>query len=287
MEVIKRKICIEPSIDRSYNSKTYCAITATSFYIKVFLTQTIDNMGLFTDTEYISAVNNPITPDYTPLIDKLTLSGITSPFMTGGTPNTLITGNSIYFRSTGGTKEDYYAIGGLKITGLTDSKIEDVRSYDNNNPYKVGFNINTENYLNFSGESISGVSRITQVGSATTYTFDAKDNIYLGTTAQTTGLLYTDYSGVTRTINNGDTSNDIPLTTFQFVGEGLNETNLSLSALTKEEYLFGIVNKQETQSDIFIDRSQNSVFDVHLRLSEINNIDDLEKYGNGFYNIKK
>ena len=48
-----------------------------------------------------------------------------------------------------------------------------------------------------------------------------------------------------------------------------------------------IVNKQETQSDIFIDRSQNSVFDVHLRLSEINNIDDLEKYGNGFYNIKK
>ena len=26
---------------------------------------------------------------------------------------------------------------------------------------------------------------------------------------------------------------------------GLNETNLSLSALTKEEYLFGIVNKQK------------------------------------------
>jgi hypothetical protein len=58
-----------------------------------------------------------------------------------------------------------------------------------------------------------------------------------------------------------------------------------LSALTKEEYLFGVTSQPEVQSDVFIDRGINSVFEKHLKLSEITNIDELQRYGNGFFNL--
>jgi hypothetical protein len=60
-----------------------------------------------------------------------------------------------------------------------------------------------------------------------------------------------------------------------------------LSALTKEEYLFGIISPPEVQSDVFIDRGATSVLDMHLRLSEIGNISELTRYGNGFYKLNK
>ena len=62
---------------------------------------------------------------------------------------------------------------------------------------------------------------------------------------------------------------------------------MSLSAITKEEYLFGIISQPEVRSDVFIDRTITSITDLHLRLSEIRNLDSLIRYGNGFYNITK
>jgi hypothetical protein len=62
---------------------------------------------------------------------------------------------------------------------------------------------------------------------------------------------------------------------------------VSLSALTKEEYLFGIISPPEVQSDVFIDRGITTVMDKHLRMSEIKNLGQLSRYGNGFYNLTK
>ena len=53
MELIKRKIVLEDSTDRNYNSSTWGTVTASTFYINVFLTQNIDDMGLFTDQSFI------------------------------------------------------------------------------------------------------------------------------------------------------------------------------------------------------------------------------------------
>ena len=61
----------------------------------------------------------------------------------------------------------------------------------------------------------------------------------------------------------------------------------SLSALTKEEYLFGIISKPEVQNGVFIDRGVISVMDMHLRMSEIKNLGELTRYGNGFYTIRR
>jgi hypothetical protein len=124
------------------------------------------------------------------------------------------------------------------------------------------------------------------MGEPKIYVFDTENDVNLGTNTQTTGIQYRDYSGTTTLMVNG-VNTLIPLTSFRFIGEGWNETNVSLSALTKEEYLFGIISPPEVQSDVFIDRGATSVLDMHLRLSEIGNISELTRYGNGFYKINK
>lgn len=242
MKLIKRKILLEDSIDRAYNSPTYGTLTATSFYLKVMLTQSSDDMGIFRDMEY-----------------ELGPSGLTA--------------------------SAFYEFGGKNISGFTDSKIDDVRSYNTLLPYRVDFDVNTETYLNYSGNVVAGVDRVTQIGAINTYVLGTdKNDSEIGTTGQTSGLLYQDYSGLTRTIEVGEV---IPMTSVNYIGEGWNETNTSLSALTKEEYLFGIISPPEVQSDVFIDRGETSVLEKHLKLSEISNLGELERYGNKFYKLNK
>jgi hypothetical protein len=242
MNIIKRKILLEDSIDRTYNSPTYGTLTATSFYLKVLLTQSSDDMGIFTDMDY-----------------EIGPSGL--------------------------TESDFYDFGGKNISGFTDSKIDDVRSYNANTPYRVNFDVQTEDYLDFDGNLVSGVDRVTQVGAINTYVIGTdKNDPSIGTTGQTSGLLYQDFSGQTRTI---DDETIIGMTSVDYIGQGWNQTNTSLSALTKEEYLFGIISPPEVQSDVFIDRGETSVIEKHLKMSEISNLGELERYGNKFYKLNK
>ncbi len=291
MEVIKRQISLEESTDRGYNSPTYGVMTATSFYIKVMINQNIDDMGLFTDIDFVPNVFGASTPpDYTILIEKLNASGYTFPFMSGITPSspTGYTKNEeITLRITGKTEIDYYFYDNLKVTGITDSKIVNVRAYSATVPYRIGFNIGTSNYINYMGTSIDGVNRVYLLGEPNIYVFDTLNDVNLGTNNQITGLLYKDYTGSTRTTIIEGKPVTIPLTTVEYIGEGWNETNVSLSALTKEEYLFGIISKPEVQSDVFIDRGATTVMEMHLKLSEIKNLGQLGRYGNGFYNLTK
>jgi len=86
MEVIKRKILLENSIDRNIDSQTWGSLTASSFSINIQLTQTIDDMGLFTDIEFIPKTDIELQPDYSLLINKLNENGFTFPFMSGVVP---------------------------------------------------------------------------------------------------------------------------------------------------------------------------------------------------------
>jgi len=291
MEVLKRKILIEDSVDRSYNSPTWGELTATTFYLKINLTQNMDDMGLFTDIEYIPKDDNASSqPDYTLLSDKLAFSGISFPFMNGATNPIMpiISGTSqVTLRPPTSYVSDYYRFGNLPITGYTDSKIEDVKSYDENDQFRIGFNTHTETYLNYNDLSIDGVDRIKTMGEPKIYVFDTVDDSSLGTENQVYGLQYLEYTGISRSVVIDNIRTIIPTTKFRFIGEGFNETNTSLSALTKEEYLFGIISKPEVQSDVFIDRGQVTVMDMHLRLSEIKNLGELERYGNGYYKLNK
>jgi len=247
MELIKRKILLESCTDRNYNSPTYGTVTATSFYVNVMIVQDIDDMGMFTDTEFIPNDN----------------------------PSTQI-GSDMTIRVTGASVSDYYDYGNNVITAQTESRVEDVRSYSSLQPYGLNFDVNTETYIDFSGGSVNGVDRVTSLGNPLTYVFGADINdANIGTVAQKNGLLYQD--------NSGKTSGTI----ISYIGEGWNETNTSLSAITKEEYLFGVISKPEVKSDVFIDRGITTIFEKHLKMSEISNLDELTRYGRGFYNIIK
>jgi hypothetical protein len=284
METIKRKISLEDSTDRTYGSQNWGVVTATTFYLNVFLTQDVDDMGLFIDEPFISAETTTGSVDYSILIDKLQDLGYDFPFMNGIQPQPLgnIDGTDKYtLRLTGTNETNHYVFGNLPITGITDSKIEDVRSYDAANPFRLNFNTSIETYLNYNNSTIIGVDRIKSMGNPKIYVFDTKNDVNLGTDNQISGIQYRDYSGDTNNIG------IVPITTFRFIGQGWNETNTSLSALTKQEYLFGIISPPEVQSDVFIDRGSTSVLDMHLRLSEIKNISELTRYGNGFYKINK
>jgi hypothetical protein len=290
MEIIKRKILLEEGIDREYNSKTWGQLTATNFYINIFLTQNVDDMGLFTDIEFIPKSVTNSTVNYQPLITKLQNLGVTFPFMLGTQPSTinqLTNHDDVVLRLPNKTESDYYNFGNTPITGNTDSKLEDVRSYSNNNPYRTNFNVSTETYVNYNNLTIVGVNRIKSMGEPKIYVFDAPDNINLGTDNQIYGIQYREYSGVTGVSLIDGQPTIIPLATFRFLSEGWNMTNTSLSALTKIEYLFGIISPPEVESDVFIDRGATSVMDMHLRLSEIKNLSQLENYGNGFYKLFK
>lgn len=239
MQVIKRKIFLEDSIDRS-SGTTYGTITASTFYLNVMLTQNIDNMGMFTDIPVSNASK---------------------------------------------VSADYFNQGGI-ITGFTESVVEDFRTYKQDTPYIVGFNTNSEVYKNYRGDIVTGVDRVTQINDdKIIYVTGVNEkDPRIGTTGQTSGLLYTDWPNEVRSTSDNET---IPLTTFSYMSEGWNETNTSYSAITKEEYLFGIISPPEVKSDLFIDRGETSVIDKHLRLGEVRTLDELVKYGNGFYNINK
>lgn len=260
MELLKYKINLDESIDRNSNSQTWGSITANTFYVNVFLTQNIDDMGLFTDMPFL-ATNNIQT-------------------LTGQTETDLVT-----LRYPGKIESDYYYYGGQQITAFTESKIDELKSYKADTPYLTNFNINSETYTNFSGETINGVSRILSIGNPTVYVFDANDDINLGTDNQRNGLIYEDYQDSSRTITTDGENFRIPTTVIKYFGQGKNETNTSLSALTKEEYLFGIISPPETENDVFIDRGETSVSEKHLRLSEIKTLDELSRYGNKYYNV--
>lgn len=251
MEVIKKIISLEQAKTRAEGGE-YGTLTATSFYFKVQFNQTIDDMGMFTDVPYIPSIPS--------------ISGVKTLTMGEKFLRVNDVGVGAWFKS------------GDKITGLTDSKLEGLKTYKPSTPYVVGFDIEKETYKNYKGNTVVGVSRVTSIsGDTIVYTYDARNDNNIGTQNQTTGILYSE--DITSTIPSG--------TTMVFNAEGWNTTNASLSAITKEEYLMGIINPPEVKNDVFIDRGVVTVMESHLRLSEVESLDHLVRYGNGFYNVVK
>ena len=291
MELIKRKILLEDSIDRSYNSKNWGKLTADTFFINVLITQNIDDMGLFTDIEYFSAsTDGSNQPNYSILVQKLIQSGITFPFMFENTPyleNTLTIFEEKTIRKPFSLEPDFYNYLDLRISGYTDSKIDDVKTYDNSEKLKTNFNMGVQTYENYQNETINGVDRVVLLSEPIVYVFDTPVDFNMGTSNQVYGLQYLDYSSNTRTVIIDNVKYRIPETIVNYIGEGNNETNTSLSALTKEEYLFGIISTPQIQNDVFIERGVTSVIEPHIKLSEIKNLRELTLYGNGYYNITR
>lgn len=284
MDILKRTISLEDAISRNSDT-TYGLMTASTFHINIMLTQKIDNMGLFTDIDYLN-----LEPDYSILINKLNNLQISFPFMDDlNPPSIILTGFTSHLRLDNLNVSDWYKYGD-KITGTTQSRLTELRSYNKVNRFIPNFNINTQTYINYDNQIVNGVDRIISFTTANTatYVFDANDDLNIGTDLQITGLKFSDNKSQPNNINTFDRDDASKvLSSIEFIGEGWNNTNTSLSALTKEEYLLGIINEPEIFSDVFIDRGNTSVMELHLKLAEVESVQHLENFGNGFYNLVK
>jgi hypothetical protein len=156
------------------------------------------------------------------------------------------------------------------VTGYTGSRLNELKTYNRSSPFNTNITNDESTYYDYRGNIINGISKVLSLTSPTGYTFNGNDDIYIGTENQTTGLLYKDYD------NN---------TIVTYKAEGWNMTNITYSGLVKEEIMMGIINPPEVLSDVFIDRGNTTVFEPHLRLSEIESMEHLELYHNGYYKL--
>lgn len=76
----------------------------------------------------------------------------------------------------------------------------------------------------------------------------------------------------------------LPVTKF-INGDNFNDNGWVSFPLCKEEYKIGSSSLENVQSDIYINRGTAKSFDNHLRLMEVNSLESLEQYGNGFFKI--
>lgn len=173
---------------------------------------------------------------------------------TGHTGNTLGT-------FTGATIPAY-----SNLTGQTQDYLYD---YD----YTSGYTGNTSiMYLAF-GKSRFSEKKLygsnTYTGYTTGITFD--NLIYTAYTID--DLSYRDYSDGFTSIT-GTTS-------------GFTKEEVFNAVLTRNEHFLGFVEDPVIYSDIFVERGKQNVAEKNLRLSEIDNIGELNIYGNGYFTVRK
>jgi hypothetical protein len=267
-----KDIVTENSVDIDFN---WGKIIEKSFSINIFLKETIDDMGIYLDMEYVDE-----EPNYDILENYYStyLSGLT--WTTPLNHDIVFTGpytfdQKLLYRLRGQTPSDYFFSGGT-ITGLTNSTVNLVKSYNRTNPYQIGFNLNSNPTQYFTGV-------LSLTNSSITYVIDSLIN-----NMNDSGIKYID-ENIKRTVYDDTFKMDriINTTLFSYISEGWNETNTSLSALTKEELDLGVVFPHEIDNDVFIDRGVTSVKETQMKLGEIDTLSQLERYGNKFYNIKK
>ena len=144
------------------------------------------------------------------------------------------------------------------VTGYTVSTINDLSVYGNKSLLYAG---------KFRpGEQVTGTTGV--VG---TFWGPDVNNTYTGYTINE--IDYYDYPDGT--------------TVFAVYSSGFTANDLVCEPMVKEEFLIGVYDQPEVQSDIFIERGKYSALEPIQRLNEVYNMGTLTSYGYGFFKINK
>lgn len=157
------------------------------------------------------------------------------------------------------------------ITGYTSSRLNEIKTLDPNNPYKIGVNGVFNIQPNFIEYEINGIFYKTYTELTSNTNFErGRSTLSSGSKTKT----YTSYLSEPTTQN----------TVFRFQPTN---NNFEIKPLIKEENKLEQVFLPEIEDEIFIERTVTNVFERHMRLMDINNIGQLEIYKNRFFNIKR
>ena len=155
------------------------------------------------------------------------------------------------------------------ITGVT---LDYINDYDSNTTGYTGTTM-------FTAIGTSRVDELRLYGSTNAYsgvttgttTMDGETYTYSGYTLD--NLSYLDLSDGT-TLITGNTSNYDP----EFVINTM---------LTRNEHFLGFITDPIIYSDVFVERGKQGVTEYNLRLGEIDNLGELDVYGNGYFKVRK
>lgn len=227
----------------------------------------------------------PTAPNtYTITLTASSPWGISKVEKTVTTPytNVVITNpqGSITFYPAGGTWSGTPISYDYIFTGDSNTDINDYYSYNYTSvPFVVsGFTESTLNDLAQYGPKINLAGGKYKLGVQVTGT-TGEIGTYWG--VDPTGL-YSAY-----TINGVNYFDYEDFTIYVTESYGLVPGDLVLSALTKNEALLNVIDEPEIITNVFVERGKYTALENVMRLGEVDNVGDLEKYGYKYFNIEK
>lgn len=160
------------------------------------------------------------------------------------------------------------------ITGVTQNYLND---YDYNTG--TGYTAAITGTTSFLGIGPSRVGELKLYGSSNTYS----GLTYSGITIEGEYFLYTGYT--LDGLNYKDLSDGVT-----YISGNPNSFEMETvvdAMLTRNEHFLGFIDDPVIYSDIFVERGKQGVCEHNLRLGEVDNIGELEVYGNGFFTVRK
>jgi hypothetical protein len=202
---------------------------------------------------------------------------VITPFANAVIPNP--EGNVVFYPAAGswtGTPVSYDFI----FTGDSNTDINDYYSYNYTNvPFPVtGYTESTLNDLAQFGPKVNlaggkfklGVQVTGTTGGIGTFYGEDPSGVYTAYTVN--GVIYHDYED---------------FTIYFAESYGLVPGEIILTAITKNEALLNVIDQPEIITNVYIERGKYTPLENVMRLGEVDNIGDLEKYGYKYFTIEK
>jgi hypothetical protein len=209
----------------------------------------------------ISKVEKPVTVPYSNVTITNPQGNIVFYPAGGSWASTPISYDYIFTGDSNTDVTDYYSYNYTSvpfvITGFTESTLNDLSQYGPKinlagGKYKLGIQVTGNT------GSIGTYWGVDPTGSYSAYTIN--------------GVNYFDYEDYT---------------IYVVDSYGLVPGDLVLSALTKNEALLNVIDEPEIITNVFIERGKYTALENVMRLGEVDNVGDLEKYGYKYFNVEK
>jgi hypothetical protein len=244
--------------------------------IDIFLNQSFDDMGLFTDMDFVPfqsgtllLTGNFLDNDYRQTV--LQKPPQFNPFIDGRHP---------------ATTEDDYEQQGVLVTGSTDDrKLLSVKSYRtdvNGKPlYQNNLNMSKDITIEFNGvTTVNNTATPSYVEYVIGGEVDSNGNYVNGT-----GVIFkTNFEDYDEKVNEDGKVDRYRKTTFSHtVGGRHKDTNMSLQAIFKQEEFSGVVFPPEVEDNVFIIRGGEDIFERHAIMAEIKTRNDVDEYRDNYF----
>jgi len=163
------------------------------------------------------------------------------------------------------------------LTGQTQNYLNDLDITNNTGYTTTGFT-----YMAVGGSRLDELKKYGSTGYTQTLTSGSSPDLvkftgytftYTGNTTGTTTLQYRDYEDGYTMITGSTT--------------GFTKEEVFNKILTRNEHFLGFIDEPTIYSDLFVERGKQGVMEINLRLGEIDNVGELDIYGNGYFNVRK